>query len=369
MKFTCPKQTLANAVSIVSKAISSKPQTPILSGLFLRADHDALELQATDYEIGMITKIPVDLEEPGEAILPGRYLLDVIRHLPGETVRMLCDPQENIARIQSDNANYTLRLMAGDYPVVKRIEGDLSFHLPDTALRSLFRKTAFACAVDESRPVFTGVHFDIDGKTMTLAGTNTHRLAVKKQELPEALKSMKLIVPAKTLTELLHIFTSDVPTDVEIRCSLNQISFQYENLYFTSRLIEGAFPSFTNVIPKNPATLVTMTTADLIAAMDRVYLISRSNQYNIIKLHFGDSNLHISSSNPDIGMADEDIPATITGPDIDIAFNASYLVDALKVLEGETCQFALTKALSPILITEEKDPGFLYVVTPMRTGH
>ena len=210
---------------------------------------------------------------------------------------------------------------------------------------------------------------DIDDTSITLAGTNTHRLAVKKTVLETSVGTMKLIIPAKTLNELLHILTSEVPSDVEITCSFNQISFQYENIYLTGRLIEGAFPSFANVIPKNATTCVTMDTAELIAAMDRVYLISRTGDYNVVKLSFADGNLHISSSNPDIGMAEENIPVDIEGPGLDIAFNAAYLVDALKVLESERCTFALTKPLAPVLVTEPDDPDFIYVVTPMRTAH
>ena len=368
MKFTCQKQELVEAISMASKAVSSKPQTPILSGIFLKAENGMLELQATDYEIGILYQIPIDMETAGAIVLPGRYLQEVTRHLPDDHVLFQYDENEHIAHIRSGNANYTLRSMnGGEYPGVKRIEGTLRFTVSDTVLRSLFKKTVFACSTDDSRPIFTGVSFDFDGKTLTLAGTNTHRLAVKTKTFDDEIGKLKLIVPAKTLQELLRTFTSDVPTDVEVTCSMNQISFQYENLYFTSRLIEGAFPSFANVIPKNTLTTVTMTTADLSAAMDRVFLISRTNDYNVMKLHFGDNNLHISSSNPDIGEAEEDIPATIAGPDIDIAFNATYLVDALKILEGETCTFALTKPLAPVLVTDASDPDFQYVVTPMRT--
>ena len=370
MKFTCPKPEFLSAIGAVSKAIASKPQTPILSGIYLRAEGNQLELQATDYEIGIIYQLEADIEEPGQLVLSGRYLQEVVRRLPSDTVRVDYDSQEKITHIQGGNANYTLRSMnASEYPGVHRLEGDLHFTLKDNLLRSLFKKTVFACSNDESRPVFTGVNMDIDDTSITLAGTNTHRLAVKKTVLDAPVGTMKLIIPAKTLNELLHILTSEVPSDVEITCSFNQISFQYENIYLTGRLIEGAFPSFANVIPKNSTTRVTMDTAELIAAMDRVYLISRTGDYNVVKLSFADGNLHISSSNPDIGMAEENIPVDIEGPGLDIAFNAAYLVDALKVLESERCTFALTKPLAPVLVTEPDDPDFIYVVTPMRTAH
>ena len=192
---------------------------------------------------------------------------------------------------------------------------------------------------------------------------------MKKETFDAPIGAIKLIIPAKVLTELQHILTSEIPSDVEVTCSLNQVSFAFENIYMTSRLIEGAFPNYRNVIPQNLTVKVEAKTSELSAAMDRVSLISRANDYNVVKLDFHDSELHISSSNPDIGHAEETIPVAIEGDAIQIAFNATYLVDVLKALDGETCTISLHQPLSPITITEPDDPDFIYVVTPVRTAH
>ena len=180
MKFTCQKNELAGAISIVSKALSSKPQMPILSGIYLRATDHQIEIEATDFELGIIVAIDAEIAQPGQMTLPGRYFQAVIHKLPGDTVSIDEDSEAKSVRIQSDAANYTLRTMnASEYPVIHRLEGDLHFTIKDNVLRSLVKKTVFACSNDESRPIFTGVYMDIDQNTVTMAATNTHRLAVK----------------------------------------------------------------------------------------------------------------------------------------------------------------------------------------------
>lgn len=370
MKFTCQKQELASALSSVSKALSSKPQMPILSGIYIKAEADTLEIEATDFELGIIVSINADITQPGKMALPGRYFQEVIRKLPGDIVSIAENTEEKSVSITSDQANYTLRTMnAGEYPEIHRLEGDLHFTIKDNILRSLVKKTVFACSNDESRPIFTGVYMDIDQNTVTMAATNTHRLAVKKETFDDPIGSIKLIIPSKALQELLHILTSEIPSDVRVNCSFNQISFTFENIYLTSRLIEGAFPDYHRVIPTNLTTKVALKTSEVSAAMDRVSLISRANDYNVVKLDFHDAQLHISSSNPDIGHAEETVPASIEGDGLQIAFNASYLVDVLKTLDSETCTISLHQPLSPITITEPDDPNFIYVVTPVRTAH
>ena len=168
---------------------------------------------------------------------------------------------------------------------------------------------------------------------------------------------------------------SDVPSDVHVSCSYNQISVSFDNIYMTSRLIEGAFPDYRRVIPQdaNIRTKVTLDVAAFSAAVDRASLIARTDQYNIVKLRFADGMMCISSNSPEIGEAEETIAAQVEGDDVTIAFNASYLMDAMKSLDSDTCILSLQGSneqginLSPITIREEADPNYIYVVTPVRT--
>ncbi len=370
MKFTCQKNELVQAIQTVSKAVSSKPQMPILSGIYLKAENGTLELQATDYEIGIICQIPAEIEDPGMIVLSGRYMQEVIRRLPGEKVTISYDREEKIAKIISNASNFTLLSMAAnEFPTIHHLEGNLNFTIRDNMLRDLVKKTVFACSNDEARPVFTGCLLEVSDSTVTMAATNTHRLAVKKEILDDFSGSIKIIIPSKVLNELLRIMVSEIPTNVAVSCSYNQISFQFDNVYLTSRLIEGQFPDYQRVIPPEFHTNVTLETADFLSAVDRVSLIARAGEYNIIRLEFTNGQVRISSNNPDIGNAEEIVAASVDGPEVNIAFNAKYVTEVLKNIDSEKFYFSLNQTLNPAAVRQEKDDSFTYIVTPVRTAH
>jgi DNA polymerase-3 subunit beta len=369
MKFTCPKNTLVQAIQIVSKAVSSKPQMPILSGIYFNANENILELQATDYELGIACKIEAQIDEPGAIVLSGRYMQEVIRRLPGEEVRLEFNREEKIVNITSNTADFTLlSLPANEFPVIQPMTGNMNFTIRDNVLRDLVKKTVFSCSNDEARPVFTGCLLDVNNSEVTMAATNTHRLSVKKEILDEFNGSIKIIIPAKVLNELLRIMVSEIPTNVKVNCSYNQISFSFDNVYLTSRLIEGQFPDYKRVIPPEFTTNVKIHTHDFLSAVDRVSLISRAGEYNIIRLNFSEGKVLISSNNPDIGKAEETVPASIDGPDVTIAFNAKYVTDVLKNIDGEEFYFSLNQSLNPAAVKQENDDTFTYIVTPVRTA-
>ena len=370
MKFSCTKKDFTEALQITSKASSSKQQMPILSGIYLNAKENSLELQATDYELGFIVNIPAEVEETGQIVLSGRYLQEVVRKLPGEQVSFTFNREENIAHLQSEQANFTLLSMnASEFPTIPTVEEVLSFTLEDTILRELVKKTVFSCATDETRPVFTGCLMEVNESTVTMAATNTHRLSFKEVTLKEPVGNIKIIIPAKSLNELLHIMNPEHPMDVKVTCSHNKISFSFDNIYMTSRLIEGSFPDYKHVIPTDFATEATIPVNPFSDAVDRVALISRSNEYNIMRFSFTQGQVHISSNNPDIGNAEETVPISLEGPEINIAFNVKYIMDVLKSINGEKCLFSLNQSLNPMRIREDGDDTFLYVVTPVRTAH
>ncbi len=370
MKFTCSKNDLNEALRIVSKAIATKPQTPILSCIFIQTKGDELELQATNYELSFICHIPATIEESGSIALTGRYVLEVVTKMPGDTITFSMMDDDKTIHIQSGQSKFTLLSMnAAEFPQIEHLAGNIQFTLKDNVLRELIRKTIFACATDEGRPVFTGCALTIEGNRVTMAATNIHRLAVISKVFNQEIGSIQIIIPAKILAEVLHMPGGDIPTEVTLTCSYNQISFSTPSVYMASRLIEGQFPSFTNVIPHSFATNVQVDRAAFAAAIDRVALISRAGDYNVVKLQFSNGNIHLHSRNPEIGDADEDVPAEIDGPDLMIAFNANYLIDVMKSMQGDVCRIGLNKELSPAVLREPDDEDFLYVVTPVRTAH
>lgn len=370
MKITCEKKELVQAIQIVSKAISNRPQTPILSGIYIKTHQDYIELQGTDYEISIVCKINAQIEEEGTIVLPGRYLYEVTRTLPGDSVEIKNNASDNSVKISSNAAQFNLlNMLESDFPVIEKLNGSINFTLKNDLFLSFIKKTSFACAADDmNRPVFTGCLMDISDESIVMTATNMHRLSLIRQSIPNiTAENIKLIIPAKILNEFSHIFSSDVPTDIQISCTQNKISFSYENIYVISRLIEGQFPDYNRVIPKDFKTNVTINKNEFQSALDRVSLISRSGDLNIIHFEFTDNIVRISSDNPNIGKAEETIGVAIEGPGINISFNAKYIIDVLKAINSDEFIFSFNQPLTTASIKEPGNDNFIYVVTPVRT--
>lgn len=368
MKFSCQKNELVQALQIAGKALSNKPQMPILSGIYISAEEKQIEIQATDYEMGTIIRIDADIEEEGKIVLAGRYLQEVVRRMPGDKINLKSNRDENTTIISSNTATFKLLNMeANDFPVLKQLQGNTCFTIKNNILADIINKTVFSCANDESRPVFTGCLLEIIEDNINMVATNTHRLSLKQENLENNPGNIGIIIPAKALNELSRLLISDIPENVIVNCSHNQISFTFDNVYLMSRLIEGNFPDYHRVIPESFQTRVTLQTEEFFMAVDRVSLISRVGDYNIVRLEFGGGQVLISSNNPEIGKAEETVSAVIDGPDVNIAFNAKYIIDVLKNIDSEKFYFSLNESLNPAAIRQENDDSFTYIVTPVRT--
>ena len=371
MKIRCEKRELVQAIQTVLKAIPSRPQIPILSGIYIKAYDNYIEMQGTDYEIGIICKINAIIDEEGTIVLPGKYFYEVTRTLPGEIVEIKNNENDNSVNIKSNSAQFNLLNMPkNEFPIIEQLNGNINFTLKNNIFLNFIKKTSFACAVDDgnNRPVFTGCLLDINENNIIMTATNMHRLALIRENIENiTTENIKLIIPAKILNEFQHIFASEITSDIKISCTANKISFSYENIYVTSRLIEGQFPDYNRVIPKDFKTHVLINKNDFQSALDRVSLISRSGEYNIIHFEFIDNIVRITSDNPNIGKAEETINVNIDGPGINISFNARYIMDVLKTIDSENFIFSFNQPLTTASIMQENNNNFTYVVTPVRT--
>ncbi|MGP1366232.1 MAG: DNA polymerase III subunit beta [Schwartzia sp. (in: firmicutes)] len=372
MKINCLKSDLVQALHVVSRAVASKPQTPILSGIYLKAEKDEVELQATDYAISVLCRVKAEVEEPGTVILSGRYLQEVTRNLPADEVIIETDAEETQVFIRSGTAHFQLLVMnrqkGEEFPTLRHLEGKVTFTISDVLLKTLIRKTAFSCAGEDGRPVFTGCMLELGEDEVKMVATNTHRLSFMETPLAGIHgEGRQFIIPAKVLEELRQMMTSEIPTEVTVACTYSEISFAFDHIYLKARLIEGQFPDYRRVIPTDFSTRVTLSTADFLAAISRVSLIARASDYKVIKLHFSGGQVHMTSNNPEIGQAEERVAATIDGPDVSIAFNAAYVTDVLKNIETKNFYFSLTEPLKPAAIRETDNEAFIYIITPVRT--
>lgn len=368
MKFTCLKKDIVPAMQIAMKAVSSKAQTPILSGIYIKAENNKMVLKATDHELGIICNIDAEVEIPGEVVIVGQYAQEIIRRMAGTTIDFSYDKESRMLEVKSNRSRFTfLSMPAEDFPELKPIEATASFQVSDIILRDLILSTSFCCSREESRPVFTGCQLELEEEAVIMAATDTHRLAVKSHKLDESQGKQKLIIPAKLLNELQKVLQSDMPRTVNISCNYRQISFQVDNVYIFSRLIEGRFPDYHRVIPLEFKTTITMQTDEVKNIIDRISQISRTNQYNFITFEFANGTVKISSANPEIGNGEEYASAVINGEDIRISFNADFINDGLKLIKSKEFTLAMNGPLTSAAIRTEDEPDFTYIVTPVRS--
>lgn len=369
MKVTCTKKELGEAINSVIKAVAVKTQTPILSGVYLKAQGSALEFEANNLELGIRTKIPVNTEVPGEIVVSGKYLQEISRKLTGDIVGIDYDDEAKVVSIVSDSISFKLLAMpVEDWVHIKEPEVEVSFEIPASTLKNLIRKTVYACSSDESRPMFTGCLLQIDGADLTMVGTNTHRIAIMRENIVDNLGSMKFIIPSKALNELARLADESNNNTVLIRCSSKDIDFTFDNVYIKTRRLEGDFPSFEKVIPREPTVIARLDTDEFLSVIDRVGLIAKETDYKTIRCVFKDGELHLSSTSPEIGNAEESLPAQIEGGEMDISFNINYLSEALKVIDTKVCVIKLSGRLKPADIREADSDDFIYIVTPIRTN-
>lgn len=366
MKFSCYKNDLTEALQFVIRAVAVKPMTPILAGIYLKAEGSMLELQANNFSTGIITRIPVNTEVSGEVVVSGKRFQEFVKNMPDDTITF--SDEGNSLMIESGGANVELLTMtASDFPKVKTPETENSFKIRTTALRDLIRKTVFAVAKDETRPVFTGCCFELKGDQISLVATNTHRLALAKEQLPEAYTDCTFVVPAETLRGLmLRIDPKDVENYVTINYSTRYLTFTFDNVFMTARLIEGQFPPYDRVIPPSSTTFVNVDTKEFKNAVEFVALMSKETEYNTVKLIFGNGGIEISSNSPEVGGAVKSVEAQIDGDELEISFNADYISDVLKILDVKQVNIALNDRYSPAKFTEPDNDGYIYIATPVR---
>jgi DNA polymerase III subunit beta len=369
VKFICEKDNLLSAIQIVQKAVATKSTIPILGGIYIKAENGILELQSNDYETGIKCSIPVQVLTNGVTVLASKYFAEIIRKLPGETVEISSSDNTTIT-IKSGNARFNLvSLPHEEFPLVQTMNSTLTYEIPENLLKNMIRQTTFACSQDETRPVFTGVLFEIEENLLQLVATNTHRLSLRTGILRNSgMRSLKVIVPSKVLNELQKILSAESENNVKIAWHQNKLAFQFRDVYWETQLIDGQFPNYQQVIPKSFHTEVTMQTSALTDAVERASLLTRDGDYNVVKLEVREEHIAVTSNNPEVGAGYEESDAVIKGDLITIAFNARYILDVLKIIDAPEIYFSFTTPLTPAAIKAVGQEQYMYIITPVRTN-
>ncbi len=361
MKFRCDRDALSEALQTVQRGVSSRPGIPALTGVLIEAtDAGELTLITTDLEVSARLSIAVQVSDPGIALVPARLLADTVKSLSNAPVDVETDQGQ--ARIRCAAYEGTLRLLpAEDFPGLQEPSGT----------RVTAEAGPFAEAVgqvgrgasrDEARPVLTGVLLEVSREGVVLVATDSYRLAVRDL-VATADGEARVIVPERAMSEAGRAAANDEKGTIELLIDESQLSFRIGSLTLTSRLIEGEFPNYRQLLPEATESRLTVSRQQLLDAVRRVGLLARDT--TPVRLEFNALGVKLSSSSPDLGQAVETVEARYEGEDLTVAFNPQYLADGLTAATGETVRLDVRDGLKPGVVHGEGDE-FTYLVMPVR---
>jgi DNA polymerase-3 subunit beta len=364
MKISVKKEKFLQGLQIVQNIISTRTTLPVLGNVLLKAANGKLFLSTTDLDTGIRTEIETTVDKPGSITLPVRRLANIVRELPAEDVVLEVDSKLS-ATIKSGSSFFRIvGLPEDEFPPFPQTQSANTFKITQKTFREMLQRTAYAMSTDESRYVLNGALLSFKDNKLTVVATDGKRLALIEHELefPKA-NEMEVILPTKAVNELQRLLKDE--GDLGITIAENQIAFSLGTTFLVSKLIEGNYPNYKQVIPTETKERITIERETLLNTVRRVAILS-SEKSSSVKFFFNKNNLDITANTPDVGEAKESIPVNYKGKDLTIAFNPEYLSDPLRNLDSDEVHIELIDELSPGVIRYNKP--FLYVLMPMRTA-
>jgi DNA polymerase-3 subunit beta len=372
MKIRIARDELLTGLQRVQGIVEKRNTMPVLSNILLETKQDGIELVATDLEIGVRGHYKADVSQPGSVSLSARKLYELLKEVADGEIT-LATQENNWVQIQAGRSQFKIvGMAASEFPALPTIEREGRVALPGSGLAALIRKTLFAVGDNDARYILNGLlitlHSSDKKVTMKLVGTDGHRLAVAESELADAgtdlPKEVKAIIPRKAAQEIRRLLEEEEGEPL-LGFTKNLVTFQKSGLFLTSRVMEGTYPNYQQVIPKDSTKKAVIERTALESALRRVAVLSK-DKTNAVKVILQNGVITLHTSNPDVGEATEDLPAQYRGESLTTGFNARYLLDALAVMDGDSVNLEISSPLSPCVLRSDGDPGFLCVVMPMK---
>jgi DNA polymerase-3 subunit beta len=374
MKLTCSPEALSQALQVVSRAVSPRTTLPILNNVLLETSPEGLKLTATNLEIGIVNHVAAEIATEGSVTLPAKILTEFVAQLHDDkldmeldtstqTLTVRCGPYHDV-KIKGIGAN--------EFPPLPAREEGLKLVIDQAALLPAIEQTVVAASSDDGRPVLTGVLTQLDGEKLTLAATDGHRLAVKVIKATSEGDageegSNAVIIPARALTELSRVLKGDGTVEMWLGRSRNHVFFTVPGVEVMSRLIEGTYPNYSQVIPEQSNTTITVSTKDLHERTRGVSIFARDSA-NVVRIKTEAGEISISANTSEVGSSEASVSAEIEGADIQIAFNSRYLLDVLGLVGSDKVAMGFNGPLSPGVVKPAGKDDYTYVIMPVRVA-
>ncbi len=370
MKLSVMQENLARGLQVVSRAVSSRNTLPVLANVLLRTEDAGLKLTATNLEIGITSWVAGKIDGEGSLTVPARLFNDLVAGLPsGERIDLEADGATAL-RIKAGRFQTQLRgIEAEEFPVIPSPGDRPTTRVSQKELKRALSQVVFASASDEARPILTGVLTRLSGDKLTLAAADNYRIAVRSLTILDPVEDISLVVPGRSYAELMRVLTdTDDPVEIMLASSKSQVLFHANDVDIVSRLIDGQFPNYQQVLPTSHSTKAVVERDELLKAV-RISALIASSAANVVRLRVGDEGsgtINVAAA-ADVGEAQGDVEAQVEGEGVQIAFNARYLQEALQNLDQDQLSLEFSGALSPGVIRPTNDEDYVHVIMPVRT--
>lgn len=375
--FSINKSYFLQALTITKRAISHKNAIPVLSTLKIDVDTEGITLTGSNGQISIEYFIPTKEENAGllisstgSILLEANFFINVVSSLPEVTLDFKGIEKNQIV-LTSGKSEITLKGKDSEqYPRLQDMQTENPLILDTKILKDVITETAFAASLQESRPILTGVHLVLsDHETLKTVATDSHRLSQRKLSLEKKSDNFDVVVPSRSLREFLSVFTDDIET-VELFFSANQLLFRSEYISFYTRLLEGTYPDTDRLIPTEFNTILTFNRENLRQAMERARILSNATTNGTVKLEISSGLVTAHVNSPEVGQVHEELDVlTVSGQDLTISFNPTYLIEALKAMDSEQVTISFISSVRPFTLVPTDNQGeFIQLITPVRTN-
>lgn len=365
MKFCVNSSELIEALAVVTKALSSSNETPVLRGIYISAFNNELYLKCSDSSVQIETTIPAMVDEDGAAVMPGRLMADLVRRIKSDKISFETVDEHSV-RIVGGRSRSVLQFFNPEtYPKMEEVRGDISFNIKQNVFRSMIKQTVFSCGDEDAKAILRGILMEFtDEGFLNLIALDGFRLARRSEKVSVNGAKRNAVVPSKTMNDIANII-SDTEDEISITLSATHITVNMGITKIKARLIKGEYINYKNILSRKSASRILVNRSEFLESLEVLWLIAKENNNNVIRLEFDEDSMLISARS-ETGSINESVAVNITGTPVEIAFNARYFIDIVKAVDDEMIALNLNTGVTPCIIEPVNGDEYYYLVLPIR---